>query len=64
MLKEGKCLFTILTKKDALFQSRPVGTQFSQAVGVAMASSYKGVDEVTITWLGMELVHREIITMG
>ena len=32
--------------------SSPVGTQFSQAVGVALASSYKGLDEVTITWIG------------
>jgi len=32
--------------------SSPVGTQFSQAVGVAMASAYKGDDEATITWLG------------
>ena len=32
--------------------SSPVGTQFSQAVGVAMASAYKGLDEVTITWIG------------
>jgi 2-oxoisovalerate dehydrogenase E1 component alpha subunit len=32
--------------------SSPVGTQFSQAVGVAMASAYKRTDEVTITWLG------------
>ena len=32
--------------------SSPVGTQFSQAVGVAMASQYKGLDEVTITWIG------------
>ena len=32
--------------------SSPVGTQFSQAVGVAMASAYKGLDEVCITWLG------------
>ncbi len=32
--------------------SSPVGTQFNQAVGVAMASAYKGDDEVTITWLG------------
>ena len=29
-----------------------LGTQFSQAVGVAMASAYKGLDEVTITWIG------------
>ena len=32
--------------------SSPVGTQFSQAVGVAMASAYKGEDEVCISWLG------------
>ena len=32
--------------------SSPVGTQFSQAVGVAMASAYKGDDEVCISWLG------------
>ncbi len=32
--------------------SSPVGTQFSQAVGVALASKYKGLDEVTITWIG------------
>ena len=32
--------------------SSPVGTQFSQAVGVAMASAYKQLDEVTITWIG------------
>ncbi len=32
--------------------SSPVGTQFSQAVGVAMASAYKKKDEVTITWMG------------
>ncbi len=32
--------------------SSPVGTQFPQAVGVAMASAYRGLDEVTITWIG------------
>ncbi|MDP6328933.1 MAG: thiamine pyrophosphate-dependent dehydrogenase E1 component subunit alpha, partial [Candidatus Thalassarchaeaceae archaeon] len=32
--------------------SSPVGTQFSQAVGVALASKYKQLDEVTITWIG------------
>ena len=32
--------------------SSPVGTQFSQAVGVAMASAYKGEDQACITWLG------------
>ena len=32
--------------------SSPVGTQFSQAVGVAMASAYQQKDEVCISWLG------------
>tara|TARA_B100000809_G_scaffold123357_1_gene121487 strand:- start:5 stop:1252 length:1248 start_codon:yes stop_codon:yes gene_type:complete len=32
--------------------SSPVATQFSQAVGVAMASQYKGLDECCITWIG------------
>jgi 2-oxoisovalerate dehydrogenase E1 component alpha subunit len=32
--------------------SSPVGTQFSQAVGVALASKYKQLNEVTITWIG------------
>ena len=32
--------------------SSPVGTQFSQAVGVALASKYKELDEITITWIG------------
>ena len=32
--------------------SSPVGTQFPQAVGCAMASAYKGEDNVTISWLG------------
>ena len=32
--------------------SSPVGTQFSQAIGVALASKYKELDEVTITWIG------------
>ena len=32
--------------------SSPVGTQFSQAVGVAMASAYQEKDEVCISWLG------------
>jgi 2-oxoisovalerate dehydrogenase E1 component alpha subunit len=32
--------------------SSPVGTQFSQAVGVGLASQYKGLDEVTISWIG------------
>jgi len=32
--------------------SSPVGTQFSQAIGVAMASAYKGLDEACITWIG------------
>ena len=29
-----------------------MGTQFSQAVGVGLASRHKGLDEVTITWIG------------
>ena len=32
--------------------SSPVGTQFSQSIGVAMASQYKGLDECCITWIG------------
>ncbi len=32
--------------------SSPVGTQFPQAVGMAMASAYKGKDNVTASWLG------------
>ena len=32
--------------------SSPVGTQFPQAVGVAMASAYRGLDEACISWLG------------
>jgi len=32
--------------------SSHVGTQFSKAVGVAMASQYKGLDECCITWIG------------
>ena len=32
--------------------SSPVGTQFSQSVGVAMASAYQNKDEVCISWLG------------
>ena len=32
--------------------SSPVGTQFPQAVGCAMASAYKGEDNVSISWVG------------
>ena len=32
--------------------SSPVGTQFPQAVGCAMASAYKGEDNVSISWMG------------
>ena len=32
--------------------SSPVGTQFPQAVGMAMASAYRGEDIVTAAWLG------------
>lgn len=51
---KGRQMPVHYTYKDGRFISisSPVGTQFSQAVGVAMASAYKGVDEVTITWLG------------
>ena len=51
---KGRQMPVHYTYKEGRFISisSPVGTQFSQAVGVAMASSYKSVDEVTITWLG------------
>ncbi|RAH15657.1 MAG: 3-methyl-2-oxobutanoate dehydrogenase (2-methylpropanoyl-transferring) subunit alpha [Methanobacteriota archaeon] len=51
---KGRQMPVHYTYKEGRFISisSPVGTQFSQAVGVAMASAYKGVDEVTITWLG------------
>ena len=41
-------------EKEGRFSSisRPVGVQYSQDVGGAMASQYKGLDEVTITWIG------------
>ncbi len=32
--------------------SSPVGTQFPQAVGCAMASVYKGEDNISISWVG------------
>lgn len=32
--------------------SSPVGTQFPQAVGCAMASAYRGEDDVTVAWMG------------
>ena len=32
--------------------SSPVGTQIPQAVGIALASKFKGTDEVTITYFG------------
>ncbi len=51
---KGRQMPVHYTWKDGRFISisSPVGTQFNQAVGVAMASAYKGDDEVTITWLG------------
>ena len=51
---KGRQMPVHYTYKEGRFISisSPVGTQFSQAVGVAMASAYKGTDEVTITWLG------------
>ena len=51
---KGRQMPVHYTYKEGRFisVSSPVGTQFSQAVGVALASSYKGLDEVTITWIG------------
>ena len=49
---DARCPCTIPTAKVDSSRSSPVGTQFPQAVGIAMASAYKGEDEVTITWLG------------
>ena len=51
---KGRQMPVHYTYKEGRFisVSSPVGTQFSQAVGVAMASQYKGLDEVTITWIG------------
>ncbi|DAC67061.1 TPA: 3-methyl-2-oxobutanoate dehydrogenase (2-methylpropanoyl-transferring) subunit alpha [Candidatus Thalassarchaeaceae archaeon] len=51
---KGRQMPVHYTYKEGRFISisSPVGTQFSQAVGVAMASQYKGLDEVTITWIG------------
>ena len=40
-------------KENGLYSiSSPVGTQFSQAVGAAMASAYRGERQVTSTWIG------------
>ena len=51
---KGRQMPVHYTYKEVRFisVSSPVGTQFSQAVGVALASNYKGLDEVTITWIG------------
>ncbi len=51
---KGRQMPVHYTYRDGRFisVSSPVGTQFSQAVGVALASDYKGLDEVTITWIG------------
>ena len=51
---KGRQMPVHYTYKEGRFisVSSPVGTQFSQAVGVALASNYKGLDEVTITWIG------------
>ena len=51
---KGRQMPVHYTWKEGYFisVSSPVGTQFSQAVGVAMASAYKGDDQVTITWIG------------
>ena len=52
MSEEDKCLSITRGRRAFYLHFFPVGTQFSQAVGVAMASAYKGLDEVCITWLG------------
>ena len=51
---KGRQMPVHYTYKEGRFisVSSPVGTQFSQAVGVALASKYKNLDEVTITWIG------------
>ncbi|MBK70181.1 MAG: 3-methyl-2-oxobutanoate dehydrogenase (2-methylpropanoyl-transferring) subunit alpha [Euryarchaeota archaeon] len=51
---KGRQMPVHYTYKEGRFisVSSPVGTQFSQAVGVALASMYKELDEVTITWIG------------
>ncbi|MBD26145.1 MAG: 3-methyl-2-oxobutanoate dehydrogenase (2-methylpropanoyl-transferring) subunit alpha [Acidimicrobiaceae bacterium] len=51
---KGRQMPVHYTYKEGRFisVSSPVGTQFSQAVGVALASRYKDLDEVTITWIG------------
>jgi len=51
---KGRQMPVHYTYKDGRYisVSSPVGTQFSQAVGVALASKYKKLDEVTITWIG------------
>ena len=51
---KGRQMPVHYTYKDGHYisVSSPVGTQFSQAVGVAMASAYKGEDQATITWIG------------
>ncbi|MAR42109.1 MAG: 3-methyl-2-oxobutanoate dehydrogenase (2-methylpropanoyl-transferring) subunit alpha [Euryarchaeota archaeon] len=51
---KGRQMPVHYTYKEGRFisVSSPVGTQFSQAVGVALASRYKELDEVTITWIG------------
>ncbi len=51
---KGRQMPVHYTYKDGRYisVSSPVGTQFSQSIGVAMASKYKSLDEVTITWIG------------
>ncbi|HIE64163.1 MAG: 3-methyl-2-oxobutanoate dehydrogenase (2-methylpropanoyl-transferring) subunit alpha [Methanobacteriota archaeon] len=51
---KGRQMPVHYTWKDGRFISisSPVGTQFSQSVGVGLASQYKGLDEVTISWIG------------
>ena len=39
-------------KGNVVSFSSPVGTQFSQAVGAAMATAYRGENHATVAWIG------------
>jgi 2-oxoisovalerate dehydrogenase E1 component alpha subunit len=51
---QGRQLPTLYSWKEVNFFSISgnLGTQFPQAVGWAMAASYKGVDDIAVSWLG------------
>jgi len=51
---QGRQMPTLYSWKEINFFSISgnVGTQFPQAVGWAMAASYKGEDHIAVTWLG------------